>query len=127
MADELDHSGLNVAFQHNFGSDRLESKLEGAIYRIVQEALNNVKRHSQTDHASVQLSQENGALRVVVRDEGVGFDPTQVMPDRFGLRGIYERARLFGGEARIESEPGEGTTVSVQLPRESPDQLHVPR
>jgi len=115
IADEQEHAGLVVAFDHDVLFDRLEPRLEGVIFRIVQEALNNVEKHGQTNHAAVQLTQKNEMLEVVVRDHGVGFDTEKVAPDRFGLRGISERARLFGGTARIESAPGKGTAVYVQL------------
>ena len=115
IADEQEHSGLVVAFDHDVLFDRLEPRLEGVIFRIVQEALNNVEKHGQTDHAAVLLTQKNEMLEVVVRDHGVGFDTEKVASDRFGLRGICERARLFGGTARIESAPGKGTAVYVQL------------
>lgn len=116
IADEQKHAGLVVVFQHEVQFNRLESRLEGAIFRIVQEALTNVKHHAQTKHAAVQLTQRNDTLEVVVRDQGLGFDPSTVSPERFGLRGIRERARLFGGEARIESTPGGGTSIFVELP-----------
>ena len=116
VADEQKYKDLVVAFHHDVQFDRLEPKLEGVIFRIIQEALNNVILHGQTEHAAVQLTQLKGMLHLVVRDQGVGFDPEQVSQDRFGLRGIRERARLFGGEVQIESAPGEGTTVRVQLP-----------
>jgi signal transduction histidine kinase len=116
IADEPNHASLIVAFSHDVQFDRLEPKLEGVIFRIVQEALNNVKKHGQTDRASVELKQHNAALEVVVRDQGVGFDSGKVPPDRFGLRSIRERARLFGGTASIESAPSDGTTVYAQLP-----------
>ena len=66
--------------------------------------------------AAVQLTQENGTLHVIVRDQGVGFDPKHLPQRSFGLRGIRERARLFGGTARIESRPGKGTTGHAPLP-----------
>ena len=116
IADEPASNGLVVAFDHDIQFDRLESKLEGVIFRIIQEALNNVKRHGQTEVAAVQLTQQNDQLTIVVRDQGVGFDPKTVAPASFGLRGIRERARLFGGTARIDSTPGVGTTVFAQLP-----------
>lgn len=116
IADEQKHAGVVVAFQHAVQFDRLESRLEGVIFRIVQEALTNVKRHAQTNHVAVQLTQCNSTLQVVIRDLGIGFDPSLVSPENFGLRGIRERARLFGGEATIESTPGEGTTIFVELP-----------
>ncbi len=116
IADEESLSDLVISFDHDVRFDRLEPKLEGVIFRIVQEALNNVKRHSQTNDAAVKLTQKDGNLIVMIRDRGVGFDPKHLSRECFGLRGIRERARLFGGTSRIESAPGEGTTVYAQLP-----------
>jgi two-component system sensor histidine kinase DegS len=116
IAEEHEQESFSIAFEHDVHFDRLEPKLEGVVFRIVQEALNNVKRHAQTDHATVRLTETNGQLEVFVRDQGVGFDPNAVTPENFGLRGIKERARLFGGSATIESSPGHGTTVHAQLP-----------
>jgi signal transduction histidine kinase len=65
----------------------------------------------------VRLEQEaGGGVRVVVEDDGVGFEPSTVPDDRFGLEGIRQRAQLLGGEAMITSLPGRGTTVTVRLP-----------
>jgi PAS domain S-box-containing protein len=116
VAEEDRNSALTVAFAHDVQFDRLDPRLEGAIFRIVQESLTNVKRHANTEHAAVELTQRNGNLDVVIRDQGVGFDRENVPTTCFGMRGILERARLFGGTARIESVPGEGTTVSAELP-----------
>jgi PAS domain S-box-containing protein len=115
IADEETFASLTVAFDQDVQFDRLDPRLEGVVYRIVQEALNNVQKHGQTDRASVQLKHQHDMLEIVVRDDGVGFDSAKVPADRFGLRGIRERARLFGGTARIESTPGEGTTVYARL------------
>jgi PAS domain S-box-containing protein len=115
VADER-ANGLFVAFDHDVQFDRLDPKLEGAIFRIVQEALTNVKRHGQTNHAAVQMNEQDGSLKVVVRDQGVGFDLDKISSDRFGLRGIRERARLFDGTVEIKSAPSEGTVIRVQLP-----------
>ena len=109
-------SEFAVAFHHDVQFDRLDCKLEGAIFRIVQESLNNVRHHAKTNHAAVQVVEEHDELRIVVRDHGEGFDREQIGKDRFGLRGIEERARLFGGESSIESKLGVGTTVHVRLP-----------
>ena len=118
VAEENENYGLTVAFAHDVQFDRLDPKLEGAIYRIVQESISNVRRHAKIEHAAVELAEHDGMLSVVVRDQGVGFDPEQVATTCFGLRGVRERARLFNGTAEINSTPGEGTTVSVRLPVE---------
>ncbi|MEK6234946.1 MAG: PAS domain-containing sensor histidine kinase, partial [Planctomycetales bacterium] len=124
--DEVDSEDFTVAFTHNVSFDRLEPTLEGAVFRIVQESLNNIRQHGQVDHASVQLTEENGELRVFIRDQGVGFDPQRVSSERFGLRGICERARLFGGTAVIESAPGKGTSIEVRFPLSPPENAPSP-
>ena len=98
----------------------LDPMLEGTIFRIVQEALTNVRRHSQSETVAVELTCGKGRLRLEVRDHGVGFEPSQLSKKRFGLRGIKERARLFGGHATIESAPGKGTRIVVELPMLQP-------
>ena len=116
IADFEEHAGLVVAFDDHVQFDRLDPRLEGVIFRIVQESLNNVEKHAQTNYAAVRLTQQDDMLEVVIRDHGVGFVPAKVKRRRFGLRGIRERARLMGGVATIESKPSHGTTVSVQFP-----------
>jgi len=96
--------------------DRLDPLLEATIYRIVQGAITNVKRHSQSDRSEIRLTQVGDRLHIEVEDWGIGFDPAGVGKDRFGLQGIRERARLLGGRAVISSAPGKGTRVFVDLP-----------
>jgi len=96
--------------------DRLDPLLEATIYRIVQGAITNVKRHSQSDRSEIRLTQVGDRLQIEVEDWGIGFDPAGVGKDRFGLQGIRERARLLGGRAVISSAPGKGTRVFVDLP-----------
>lgn len=109
-------SNLHIDFQCQVGFTRLHPLLEGALFRIAQEALNNVKRHSRATHASVLLRQIGDRAFLSVTDNGIGFRLEDVPADRFGLRGIRERARLFHGGASILSQPGEGTRVMVDLP-----------
>jgi signal transduction histidine kinase len=91
-----------------------------ALYRIVQEALNNAWRHAPEARAEVTVAGANGQLLVEVADEGVGFDPAQSLQsdDHLGLVAMRERAESLGGEFRIESAPDRGTRVSVTLPLE---------
>lgn len=114
QAQSRDGLEVNLAVEGRF--DRLSSPLERNIFRVVQESLSNVRRHSGSRRARVELIQTAPAFTIRVRDEGVGFDLSQVDGRRFGLRGIHERARLFGGEARISSAPGQGTEVFVSIP-----------
>jgi len=95
---------------------RLEPLLEGTIYRVVQEAIANVRRHSKSQRAEVRIARKGDWIELEIRDWGVGFDPANVEEKRLGLQGIRERARLLHGRAAIESAPGEGTRVTVDLP-----------
>jgi signal transduction histidine kinase len=108
--------GLEVKFCHKLPSERLPSPLENAVFRIVQECLTNAIRHSSSREVRVRLTQEGNLVRVGVEDSGVGFDPKKVAPGCLGLEGIRQRARLLGGQALIDSKPGEGTRVTVDLP-----------
>lgn len=105
--------GLDI---HRMPTERLEPLLEGTIYRIVQEAIANARRHSRSDRAVVRLTQTEARIHVEVRDWGIGFHPAKVGRGRFGLAGIRERARLLNGWASIESSPGRGTRILVELP-----------
>jgi signal transduction histidine kinase len=105
-----------VEFIHDVKFQRLASPLESVIFRIVQESLTNARRHSQCAKIRIELRQHDDRIRIDVRDWGLGFDPTKVEEGRFGLQGIRERARLFGGQVSIETAPQQGTHVSVELP-----------
>jgi PAS domain S-box-containing protein len=95
---------------------RLARPLENALFRIVQESLSNLRRHSQTERACLEICCDECHVRLVVRDFGVGFDPSRAEQGHFGLKGIRQRARLLGGRAQIESAPGNGTCIRVELP-----------
>ncbi len=120
VGEEQSKGGIEIHFEHQVQFDRLPRLLEGTVFRIVQEALTNVKRHSQANAASVNLTHIDERVFIEVQDQGVGFDLNKVSEDRFGIRGIRERARLFGGKATIESSPGQGARVFVELPLAPP-------
>src|SRR5204862_4253706 len=92
------------------------------VYRFFQEALLNVVKHADVDDAVVSLRVLEDAVIAQVRDEGPGFDPDAVRPDRgrhVGLGLLRERARLSGGGLEVISRRGEGTTLTLRLPRPS--------
>jgi signal transduction histidine kinase len=94
---------------------RLDPELETAVYRLVQEALNNVTKHAGASSARLRIGEAEDRLELHVADDGRGFDPTR-KHEGFGLAGMRERVELAGGELRIESTPGSGTDVRVSLP-----------
>lgn len=97
----------------------LPPRLEMGIYRIVQEALNNITRHAQAAHVHISIHSTPAAIRIEIQDDGVGFNIKQLHHDgRFGLIGLNERARLLGGELNIHSAPGAGTTLHLHIPLE---------
>jgi signal transduction histidine kinase len=111
--------GIVVEFTHEGGSERLPELVETTIFRIVQEALQNVARHAETARARVRLERLGDEIRLEVRDWGKGFDLTEKKRRRYGLRGIEERAGLLGGTAEFESRPRAGTAIRVSLPLRS--------
>lgn len=113
-------STLKIRFKADIAFRRLHPRLETGIFRIVQEALTNIRRHSKAERAEVRLAQIANRLEILIRDSGVGFDPALVQERRFGVRGIFERARLLGGSAQVDSQPGKGTRIVVSLPLAGP-------
>ncbi|MFV2070732.1 MAG: sensor histidine kinase, partial [Pirellulales bacterium] len=116
VADESAKPLLDIQFSHPPSIERLDPMLEGALFRIVQEALNNARRHSQCQQVTIRLERCDHLLRLEIEDDGVGFQTDQVPDSRFGLRGICERTRLHGGHAIIESTPGKGTRIVADVP-----------
>jgi signal transduction histidine kinase len=106
---------LELDFEAGRSESRLLGEVEDTVYRLIQEALNNAVHHGEAQHVEVEVSEEKGALRVRVRDDGRGFDPVAAT-DGFGLIGMRERAELAGGLLELRSAPGEGTTISAVIP-----------
>ncbi|MFY9264257.1 MAG: sensor histidine kinase [Solirubrobacterales bacterium] len=110
-----DRSGIDVKFsysgesRHRLGDDR-----ELAVYRVVQEALSNIAQHADASHVEVRLSVAD-SIRLQVTDDGKGFDAT-APTRRIGITGMRERALLMDGKIEIASTPGEGTTLTMELP-----------
>jgi signal transduction histidine kinase len=119
-----DKFGISADFQASgFEGRRLRPEIEIALYRIVQEALTNVARHSDARKASVLMGVRNSSIVAIVEDDGKGFDVQGMLASKntarkLGLYGMQERASLIGGQITIESAPGKGTTVFVEVPLE---------
>ncbi|MDJ0521587.1 MAG: ATP-binding protein [Planctomycetota bacterium] len=107
---------LTIAFEAEADLPALDPDSALSVFRIVQEALRNVARHSGANQATVGLEPHDGNLCVTVADDGHGFDPDAPRESGIGLMSMRERAELLGGHFEIESAPGSGTTVRVSVP-----------
>jgi len=128
----LDRRGIE--FTHQVRFDRLEPLFEAPLFRLVQEALNNIRQHSRAKRARIALTQVDKRIHLEIRDWGLGFDPAGLGFDpavandnRYGLQGIRERARLLCGVAVVEGFPGQGTRLSIDLPLAHPPEMAVER
>jgi signal transduction histidine kinase len=96
---------------------RLGPEAETAIYRVVQEALHNVAKHAQAKNVSIQMAREQGSVKLLVEDDGIGFTQKGVSRGRsFGLAGMRERIAALGGTVRLRSSKGRGTRIEVIVP-----------
>jgi signal transduction histidine kinase len=111
-------TNIRVNFRHTPVAQRLPTLLETAVYRVVQEALTNAARHAHVDEVTVRLWVDHERAGVQVEDCGAGFDAGKALAARAstGLSGMRERAELLGGEFTLESNPGKGTRLTVELP-----------
>ena len=122
----LEQAGVEVRLKVDGSQRRLPAAVETALFRIAQEAINNVAKHSGAHSASIRLEFSQPSVALVVEDDGQGFDTKTVSESRdksrgLGLLGMRERAALLGGTASIESQPGKGTRVAVEVPLEEQD------
>jgi two-component system sensor histidine kinase DegS len=117
LTDYQDKHELEVHFLF-FGEERrLPLPVEVALFRLIQEALSNVRKHAEVNEAMVKLEIASHVVTVVVKDDGRGFDVRNATgKGRYGLLGIKERVELFGGELNIKSRMGHGTQVIVSIP-----------
>jgi len=132
-ASPLDDRGLPLALRHLAESvaertgaaltartpdpaARLSPEVEQSIYRVAQEALENIARHAGARHITLALDVEPPHLVLTVSDDGRGFDPDHAAPDGFGLKGIRERAEMLGGRVEIASREGGPTKVRLEVP-----------
>jgi two-component system sensor histidine kinase UhpB len=109
---------IRVDLLHDRMDERLEPETEATVFRIVQEALTNIVKHAKAHSCRVYLQRLNNTLLVTVEDDGVGFEPAADNAGRtgLGLIGIRERVARLAGSLRIESAPGKGTRLTVELP-----------
>ena len=136
----LDHLGLDAALRQysreaaakydlavhfkarGFTSERLPAAVETALYRVVQEAMTNVARHAKATRVDILAERRGDRVMVMIEDNGEGFDPLRVQrADHFGLLGMKERAEALTGSLTLESSPGTGTTIVVEVADADPN------
>ena len=114
------HADLNVTLSAERMPKRLPPGLETVFFRAAQEALTNIARHAHASQVTLELGHDAGGVRLIVTDDGVGFDvnapPKYERGSGLGLVGMRERVALVGGTCTVESEPGRGTRIVIELP-----------
>jgi len=116
LASAARSKGVAVQFESSGGNIPLPIRAEVGLFRIAQEALANAVRHSGGHNANLRLTVLPKMVTLIVEDDGHGFELSRVPPDRFGLIGMNERAKLLEGKLKVHSEPGKGTKVEVRIP-----------
>jgi len=121
-----ERTGVAVELSINKLPQTIPNDIELNLYRIIQEALGNIEKHSRATHVSLQLGREAAHLRAAIRDNGRGFDPhcppsKKCKPSGMGLVDMRERAAFVGGHYQLHSAPGSGTEIVVEMPLKSVD------
>ncbi len=110
-------TGIPVEFKPSGADRRFSALVESTTYRVLQESLTNIARHAGATQVTVSLWADEERLGLQVEDNGVGFDPAVIAPQLTGgLSGMQERAKICGGQLLIDSQPGQGTYLSLELP-----------
>ncbi len=116
LIEDEDRAHVSIEFVRDENLGRMITQIEEALYRIAQEALTNVRKHSRSQRVRVELWRRDNRVGLLVRDWGIGFTPANGHASVHGIHGMTERARIAGGRCTIESAPGQGTTVSAEFP-----------
>jgi signal transduction histidine kinase len=118
VEDRLEAVGISPRFEFKYDGN-LAPLIETAIFRIVQEAINNIIKHAGAKNVFIQLLLDSKKVTLTVEDDGRGFEPNARKKDRqgsLGLLGIRERIELLGGTFTVNSHPGEGTRLTIEIP-----------
>jgi signal transduction histidine kinase len=126
QVERLSEEGLRTTYEETLGGGRLPEVVETTLFRVAQEALTNVRKHSRADRVHVAVGRRGQALCLQVRDWGRGFAADDVSEeadssDRVGLASMHERVALLGGRLEINSKPGAGTVVVAEVPLQEED------
>lgn len=116
VQDVTAKAALAVNLQVVGAHQPLPVAIEAGLYRVTQEALTNIVSHAHATRADLHLLVTLRSIQLTIHDNGCGFEPDTVTPNRYGLTGMNERVRLLGGQLQIQSAPGAGTKVVVTIP-----------
>ncbi|WP_169794787.1 sensor histidine kinase [Alicyclobacillus kakegawensis] len=109
-------SGLPVTVDSEWGQPNLSRSAAVAVFRVVQEALNNIHKHAKATTIEIRLLHRNGVYQALVKDDGKGFATDVSSSASYGLQGMKERMELVGGRVMVQSQPGHGTLVTCEVP-----------
>ncbi|MFE8696482.1 sensor histidine kinase [Cytobacillus sp. FJAT-53684] len=110
------HKKIKITFANLKGEKRLPGNYEVALFRLIQESVQNAIKHANPREIQVKMEIEKAKVTVVIKDDGIGFDLSQKKKDSFGLIGMRERVELLEGQLSIDSNIGKGTVILIQIP-----------
>jgi two-component system sensor histidine kinase DegS len=110
------HNHSKIEFVNMGLEQRLPTKYEVALFRMIQESVQNALKHANACEIKVKLEISNAAITVLIKDNGVGFDTTKKKPESFGIIGMRERVELLNGELTFDSKIGKGTSILISVP-----------
>ena len=118
LCDEFSNRlSIPIKFKHNVERSAVPREVAACLYRVAQESLNNIAKHAKAKHISASLTSSNGKVTLSIADDGAGFELDRIRGrGTLGLIGMEERARLVDGKLSIESKPGHGTRIALEIP-----------
>ncbi|MBU5594100.1 sensor histidine kinase [Amphibacillus sp. MSJ-3] len=116
LANVEDYHKITINLSEQGCFDQLDAKYEVALFRLIQEAVQNAVKHASPTVIQVNISMDNNQVSALIRDDGVGFDINQKKDNSFGLIGMRERVEMLAGQLKIKSKIGQGTTIYVKVP-----------
>ena len=117
QADAI-HARHKITVATDFGEEPdISLDAKEALYRIAQEAMQNIAKHAHATKVELSMQNKNGSLLLEIRDNGKGFDASHEFPGHLGMKSMPERAAQIGGEFHIQSQPGTGTVITVTIPK----------
>ena len=127
FVDKIDHHVLKVNLYSEGLNERMDSNIETVLYRVIQECVNNVIKHSSANQLDISLIRDEDGISATIEDNGVGFNP-QLKPtaDGIGLKNIIARVKYLKGHVDFDSSPGKGTLVAIHVPITHPNS-HAPQ